>query len=48
VQHLGLFNRGVLIGEDDTINRDHYTCSLRCYSTKGTLYQIPREILKIL
>ena len=38
----------MLTGEEDIINRNEYTCSLRCYSTKGALYRIPREKLKSL
>ena len=39
---LTLFGTGSLIGEEDVLNRDNYTCSLKCYSLKGTVYQIKK------
>ena len=34
---------GTLIGEEDVFSRSHYTCSVKCYSYKGSLYELPVE-----
>jgi hypothetical protein len=32
-----------LLGEEDVIARRPYTCNLRCYTTKGVVYEIKKE-----
>jgi hypothetical protein len=33
------------VGEEDIVGREHYTSTLKCYSTKGTLYKVTRDSL---
>jgi hypothetical protein len=32
-----------MLGEEDCFSREAYSCALRCYSTKGTLFEMPVE-----
>lgn len=45
---LMIFGFGSLIGEEDILNRNCYSCSLQCYSLKGTLYTIKKENFMVL
>ena len=38
-----LAGRGSLLGEEDAYSRNHYTSMVKCYSAKGTLYEISAE-----
>ena len=40
---LSIFGRGSLMGEEDVFARSRYSCTLKCYSQKGTVYQLPKE-----
>jgi hypothetical protein len=43
-QHkLSIYGVGCLLGEEDVIARRPFSCNLRCYSTKGVLYEIKKE-----
>ena len=48
IQKLSIFGRGSLIGEDDVFFRTHFSCSLKCYSQKGTVYQLGKEYFQLL
>lgn len=45
---LAFYGVGCLLGEEDTLSKATYSCNLRCYSTKGTLYEIRKEHFKML
>jgi CRP-like cAMP-binding protein len=34
---------GTLLGEEDAILKSQYRCTVRCYSAKGSLYEMPVE-----
>ena len=34
---------GTLLGEEDVLSNTLYRCSVRCYSAKGSLYEMPVE-----
>ena len=38
-----IFGIGSLLGEEDSINKTNYTCTLKCHSLKGTLYSINKQ-----
>jgi CRP-like cAMP-binding protein len=40
---LSIFGRGSLMGEEDVLSRQKFSCTLKCYSSKGTVYELPRE-----
>jgi hypothetical protein len=42
-QKLQIAGRGSVLGEEDVFSRNTYTCQLKCYSTKGTLFEMPIE-----
>ena len=35
---------GSVLGDEDVFSRDKYTCSLNCYSTKGTIFELSAEV----
>lgn len=35
---LTVFGPGTLVGEEDVVFRDYYSCTLRCLSQKGMIY----------
>ena len=48
MQKLSIFGRGSLIGEDDVFFRENFSCSLKCYSQKGTVYELGKEYFQLL
>ena len=40
---LSILGRGSLVGEEDVFSRTKYSCSLKCYSQKGKVFELPRE-----
>ena len=42
-QKMAIFGRGSLLGEEDFVNDKLHSCTLICYSTKGSLLQITSE-----
>ena len=40
---LSIFGPGSLMGEEDLFARSFYSCSLKCVSKKGTVYELPKE-----
>jgi hypothetical protein len=40
---LMIFGGGSFVGEDDVIFRDSYSCTLRCISQKGVLFEVLRS-----
>ena len=47
-QKLSIFGRGSLLGEEDVFSRTHFSCTLKCYSQKGTLYELSKEYFQLL
>lgn len=45
---IAIKTQGSLAGEEDMIGKDYYTCTLKCYSTKGALFRLSRENLQTL
>lgn len=35
---------GSLLGDEDCVSRDKYSCTVRCKSQTGTVYAIPKEL----
>ena len=35
---LSIFQKGSLVAEEDVLNKEKYSYTLKCYSTKGKLY----------
>lgn len=48
VQKLAIFGPGSILGEEDLLNREVYSCSLTCASTKGTLLKVSAEMFELL
>ena len=40
---LSIFGRGSLMGEEDVFSRSKFSCTLKCYSSKGVVYELPKE-----
>ena len=40
-QKLQIAGKGTMLGEEDCFSREVYSCALKCYSTKGTLFEMP-------
>ena len=40
---LMIFGGGSFVGEDDVIFRDSYSCTLKCISQKGVLFEVLRS-----
>jgi len=38
-----LYGPGSLVGEEDIMQRSNYSCSLTCYSSKGTIFELSKE-----
>lgn len=38
-----LVGKGSIIGEEDAISRQTYSCIAKCYSFTGTVYAIAKE-----
>jgi len=38
-----IIGRGSMIGEEDAISRNNYSCSVKCHSLNGSLFAIKRE-----
>ena len=38
-----IFGGGSFIGEDDVIFRETYSCSVKCVSQKGVLFEVMRS-----
>ena len=48
-QHkLSIYGVGCLLGEEDVLAKRPFTCNLRCYSTKGVVYEIKKEHFRML
>lgn len=47
---LSIYGPGCLLGEEDVLSKKKvYSCTVRCYSTKGVLYEVSKdEFLKLL
>ena len=45
---LSIFGRASMLGEEDVATRPNYSCSLKCYSFKGTLYELKKEYFNLL
>jgi hypothetical protein len=45
---LSIFGVGSLIGEEDIFSRPTYSTSLKCYSSKGVLFKLPKEQFQLL
>ena len=45
---LQIFEKDSLIGEEDIFSRDVYSCTLKCYSQKGTVFKMGKEYFKML
>lgn len=48
VQRLAIFGRGSLLGEEDLLKSDSYSCVLTCISDKGTLLKISEELFELI
>jgi CRP-like cAMP-binding protein len=48
IQKLAIFGEGSILGEEDFLKRESYSCTLACHSPKGTLYKIPVEMFELL
>ena len=42
-QKLSISGKGSLIGEEDVFARAKYSCTCKCYSSQGTLYELSKE-----
>lgn len=40
---LSIFGKGSLMGEEDVIFRTKFSCTLKCYSSKGVVYRLPKD-----
>jgi CRP-like cAMP-binding protein len=40
---LSIMGRGSLMGEEDVFARSEFSCTLKCYSSKGTVYEFPKD-----
>lgn len=47
-QKLAIFGAGSLVGEEDILKREKYSCTLTCVSTLGTLYRVSAELFELL
>lgn len=45
---LTIFGSGSLLGEEDIFSRDKYSCTAKCYSQKGSLYELKKEHFQML
>lgn len=45
---LSIFGKGSLVGEEDVIFRTKFSCTLKCYSSKGVVFKLPKEQLQML
>lgn len=45
---LSIFGRGSLMGEEDVFSRTKFSCTLKCYSMKGTVYELTKEQFQML
>ena len=48
IQKLAIFGEGSILGEEDLLKRESYSCTLTCHSPKGTLYKISSEMFELL
>ena len=40
---LSIFGSGSLMGEEDVFSREKFSCTLKCYSHKGVVFELPDE-----
>ena len=45
---LSIFGRGSLMGEEDVFSRSKFSCTLKCHSMKGTVYELTKEQFQML
>lgn len=45
---LTIFGKGSLMGEEDVFSRSKFSCTLKCYSSKGTVFELPKEQFQLL
>ena len=45
---LSIFGRGSLMGEEDVFARSKFSCTLKCYSSKGTVFELSKEQFSLL
>ena len=45
---LSIFGRGSLMGEEDVFSRSRFSCTLKCHSMKGTVYELTKEQFQML
>ena len=45
---LSFLGRGSLMGEEDVFSRSKFSCSLKCHSLKGTVFELPKEQFQML
>ena len=48
MHRLNILEVGSLAGEEDILARSVYSCSLKCYSHKGTVYKMAKDYFKML
>ena len=45
---LSIYGKGSLMGEEDVFSRSKYSCTLKCYSSKGKIYELSKEQFQML
>ena len=40
---LAILGKGSLMGEEDVFSRSKFSCTLKCYSQRGTVFELPKE-----
>ena len=40
---LSILGRGSLVGEEDVFSRSKFSCTLKCHSSKGKVFELPKE-----
>jgi len=40
---LAIYGKGSLMGEEDVFSRSKFSCTLKCYSQRGTVFELPKE-----
>ena len=45
---LKIYMKGSLIGEEDIISRGEYSCTLKCYTQKASIFKMGKEYFRML
>ena len=40
---LSIFGHGSLMGEEDVFSRSRFSCTLKCHSSKGKVFELAKE-----